>query len=130
MGNINLLKKVRDEIVMNPESHDQSNWFCETSMCIAGHAAVLSGRAVMKIEPEWGLGLYSTEGNYPVYASDEAEKALDLSDAERHYLFYCMNNEVSIKRMDQLISLWEEGKVLEDLPYEDRLEDPDEDGRE
>jgi hypothetical protein len=127
MGNINLLKKVRDEIVMNPESHNQAMWFCGTTMCIAGHAAVLSGRAILKTSPGWDNGLYSTDGDYPVNAAVEAERALDLSDAEYHYLFYCMNNEASIKRMDQLISLWEEGKVLEDITLQEWIEDPDED---
>lgn len=130
MGNIQLLKDVRDAILLDPKSHDQKTWVCDTSMCIAGHAAVMSGRAKVSKDTDWGVALVDDEGEY-VNASYEAEEVLELTDSERRYLFYCMDNEVSIKRMNQIIALWEEGKTLEDMDPEDRItyegEDTDDD---
>lgn len=128
MGNIKLLKDVRDTIIMNPDSHNQSSWICDTTMCIAGHAAVVSGRAEVRVDKLYGVYLANvSDPEESLYASDVGVEVLDLTDDERHYLFYCFDNETSIRRIDHLLELWEAGKVLDDIPEEDWIEDPTED---
>lgn len=41
--NIPLLRKTMEHIEAHPEEHDQMTWVCGTTMCFAGHAAVISG---------------------------------------------------------------------------------------
>lgn len=118
MGNIKLLKDVRDAILLDPKSHNQNTWVCETSMCIAGHATVMSGKAKFSNDINYGAILIDENGDY-VSASVAGEEALGLTDLEREYLFYCMENVTSIKRMDQIISLWEDGKTLDEIDYDD-----------
>lgn len=128
MGNIKLLKDVRDTIIKNPDSHNQSSWICDTTMCIAGHAAVLSGRAELRVDEPYGAYLASvSDPELSLYASDVGEEVLDLTEEERMYLFYCMDNETSIRRIDHLLELWEAGKVLDDIEWEDRIPDPGDD---
>jgi hypothetical protein len=126
MGNIKLLKEVRENIVLNPETHNQKTWFCETSMCIAGHAALMSGKVKVLKDPAFGLYLADEDGD-AVSAAGVAQDELELTDSERGYLFYCMDDFTSIKRMDQVIELWEEGKTLDDIEWEDRIPDPSDD---
>ena|SRR5690349_4695053 len=128
--NIELLKQVKDSILMDPDSHDQKTWFCDTSMCIAGHAAVMSGATVQASRNYSDLLEMVDEHGNMIHPPEYAQEALGLSDDEREYLFYCMNNAVSLKRMDQVIQLWEEGKEIDDLPEEELIEDPDESDRE
>lgn len=136
MVNVELLKETLQVIEKNPHNYDQSNWVrkdsqnvCGTAMCIAGHAAVLSGQARIVVDAYYGPSLVDADGD-SVSAACVAEEELRLSDFERSYLFFCMNNEVAIKRMDQVISLWEQGDTLDDIRHEDLIEDPDEDERE
>jgi len=126
MGNIKLLKEVRDNIVMNPDKHNQKTWVCGTRMCIAGHAAVMSGKAKVAHSIDWGDYFVDQYGD-DVSPSSVAQDELSLSPEEYEYLFFCMDNEIAIKRMDQVIQLWEDGKVLENLPYEEWIHDGSED---
>lgn len=126
MGNIKLLKEVRETIVLNPETHNQKTWVCGTRMCIAGHAAVMSGKAKVASSLAWGDYFVDMDGQ-DVTASEIAQDELDLTEEEREYLFFCMDNEIAIKRMDQVIQLWEDGKILENLPYEEWIHDGTED---
>jgi hypothetical protein len=41
--NLPLIDDVMHHIDTHPEEHDQSEWFCETTACVAGHVALLSG---------------------------------------------------------------------------------------
>lgn len=43
MPNAELAYRVLDHIDAHPESWDQETWYCETSACFAGWAALLSG---------------------------------------------------------------------------------------
>lgn len=121
MGNIELLKKTREQIIMFPDKHDQGSWHCGTTMCIAGHACVQAG-AKLEIHDN-GMTELVYEGR-AISAPCFADDMLDLSNDEYGYLFFCMDNEVAMKRMDQVIALWEEGKVLEDISWDERIEDP------
>lgn len=121
MGNIQLLKKTRDHILMYPDEHNQNLWFCETSMCIAGHAAVLAGAKVVN-DIDFGIGLQAN-GDW-ISAPEYAGSNLGLTREEREYLFYCMDNETAIKRMDQVIQYWEEGKQITDLSFDEYISYP------
>lgn len=62
MRNYELIKKVYDHIVNNPESHDQGVWAmktnsCGTVACAAGHALIFSGLDIeWEVIPAWGPG--------------------------------------------------------------------------
>lgn len=117
MGNIELLKKTKEQIILFPEKHDQKTWHCSTSMCIAGHASVLAGAKLEVFyphDPDAYTYLVDPEGN-EVFASVFAMEALDMTEEERQYLFYCLNDEIALKRVDHVIQLWEEGKTLDDV---------------
>lgn len=111
MGNVELLKKVRDHILMLPETHDQDIWHCGTTACIAGHAAVMAGGVLRKNPGGW-FELTNEEGTL-VHTPDFAAQKLEMNEDEVEYVFYCMDNETSIKRLDQVIGLWEEGKQFD-----------------
>lgn len=118
MGNVDLLKRTLDQILRFPEQHSQDTWHCETTMCIAGHASVLAG-AQLKVgshgETElWHDGLI-------VSASGFADAALDLTDFEYNYLFFCMDDNTAIKRMEQIIGFWEQGLRVTSLDDEDYI---------
>lgn len=67
---VELLRKVMEEIEKFPETHNQGSWFmplakpvpskdgelCKTAFCFAGHAAVLSGVAVPDYRKSAGVG--------------------------------------------------------------------------
>lgn len=123
MGNVELLKKTKEQILLFPETHNQKTWHCETSMCVAGHASVLAG-AKLVFDKSYGTEAYTylvdPEGD-EVWASQYGMKVLDMTKKEKEYVFYCFNNEIAIKRMDHLIQLWEEGKVLDDVSVDQHV---------
>lgn len=121
MGNMKLLQEVKDNILRDPNSHNQETWFCDTSMCIAGHAAVSAGARVQACEMYSGsFEMVDQDGNL-IFTPEFAQEKLDLTDEERTYLFYCMDNAVALKRIDQVLQTWEEGKVIDDLAYNDLI---------
>jgi hypothetical protein len=108
MANIEALKKTRDFIKANPDQHDQESWHCGTSACIAGHASLLHGAYLRqgRYDPEmWANGR-------PVHTSGYAAEVLGLTGRQASYLFYCMDNDVAIQRLDQLIELEEKGETF------------------
>lgn len=121
MGNVDLLKRTLDQIVKFPEKHSQDTWHCETTMCIAGHAAVLAG-AKLKVGYHGNTELWH-DGMF-VSASRFADEALDLTDFEYNYLFFCMDDDTAIRRMKQIIALWEEKGSVYHLEDEDYIEIP------
>lgn len=130
MGNVDLLKKTRDHILLFPETHDQSTWHCETTMCIAGHASVLAGAKLARgvdFSGDPATFMYF-EGDL-INAASFAEEELGLTETEANYLFFCMDEDVAVKRVDQVIALWEEGKTLDDIEYDDRIFTEDADDR-
>ncbi len=121
MGNVDLLKRTLDQIVKFPEKHSQDTWHCETTMCIAGHAAVLAGA---KLKGSYGNTELWHDGMV-VSASRFADEALGLTDFEYNYLFFCMDDDTAIRRMKQIIALWEEKGSVYHLEDEDYIEIPD-----
>lgn len=119
MGNVELLKKVRDQIVMFPETHNQNTWACGTAMCIAGHASVLAGGKIWHDNDGGVVGI--DNGDNISSIPSFADEMLGLSDEEHSYLFYCWDNATAVKRVDQIIGLWENGEILEDIAWEDRI---------
>lgn len=120
MKNVKLLKDTLDWIKFNPKTHDQGNWghydeeACETTMCFAGHAAILAGgtfnKDIYREEDEWhvdketGKHVETQYREYDddndtwdyddsdlvdgiVHVADFAARVLGLSDDERTYLF-------------------------------------------
>lgn len=124
MSNVDLLKRTLDQIVKFPETHSQGTWHCETTMCIAGHAAVLAG-AKLKVGSYGDTKLWH-DGSV-VSASRFADEALDLTDFEYSYLFLCMDDYVAIQRMKQIIGFWEQGIRVTALGEEDYIGPPDTD---
>lgn len=41
--NIELFRRVQEKILAKPKRFEMDDWFCGTTACIAGHAALLSG---------------------------------------------------------------------------------------
>lgn len=124
MPNLELLKKTRDHVKAFPTTHDQGTWYCDTSACIAGHAALLDGATLGRI----GAGMLTLrfEGRI-VVASEFAKERLGLTWAEADYLFYCMDNEVAVQRLDQLIELAEKGEKFNPEVHWIQDEEPEED---
>jgi hypothetical protein len=126
MPNIDLLKKTRDHILKFPDTHDQGLWHCDTAMCIAGHAAVLAG-AELKQNPEFMNSVSMYVGDRMVAAEEYAKEQLDMGWQDATYLFYCMDNEKALERLNQVIQLWEEGKNSDDLDVNDWIYDDEDD---
>lgn len=104
--NVDLMLAVREQITSHPETHDQDSWGrrgpeCGTTHCIAGWAAVLSGRSL-----EWNEGGYAntTEG---VDVGRAAEVLLGLNGNEAWALFHSLDNSDALAKLDELI---EKGK--------------------
>lgn len=103
--NIKLLQDTLQFIKMNPQLHDQGDWVqvdednletCDTPMCFAGHAALLSGGTFDKEiwEEEWDWNVdYDTGKHVSYYAENGAHVStfaadrLGLNEEERVYLF-------------------------------------------
>lgn len=74
--NVKLLKQVRDYIIAHPDSYNQGSW-CGTKCCIAGHAAVLSGKVSREAVDAEALSA----------VVDGAQSALRLSALQADRLF-------------------------------------------
>jgi hypothetical protein len=126
--NIDLLRKTKEALLTNPSKHRQQSWIdfddygsanmCHTTMCSAGHAAVSAGAEVPNFGQFLDNGWYLDEdGKLALYGmgshvSEWAKEALGFNMYEEDYIFMCMDKTVLIKRMDQLIELWEQGKEM------------------
>lgn len=129
MGNIELLEKTREAILANPKEHNQDDWIsfggavweepdaCQTTMCTAGHAAYLSGAEVpnhyfysnngWRLTPE---GKLTESGNgLGVPVAEWAREKLGMNCDEEDYIFYCMDNDLVIQRIDHVLDLWRMG---------------------
>ena len=68
--NVELLEKVKQHILENPESLDMHRWSCETTACISGWAVRLSEREnVSMVDGEIPLGLDDDEACRLFYLS-------------------------------------------------------------
>lgn len=126
MGNIELLKKTKEFMHANPEVHSQSTWIsfpddgryndhmCHTSMCTAGHAAMLAGAQVptraQYVDMGWNVDEEGKLAYYGEGIASWASEKLGFNDNEYNYIFFCMNKTILFQRIDQLIALWEAGK--------------------
>lgn len=108
MVNKELLKTTLDLIKVKPEEHNQNNWVntslyspCGTTMCFAGHAAVLSGAEIPDPKKhhvdDWYVG---PNGEYINWSQKQyltpseftpignfAQQKLGLSTEQADYLF-------------------------------------------
>lgn len=96
--NVRLLNRTMDLIKMVPDKHNQGTWVspCGSTMCYAGHAAVLDGAefdhkrydrdADWHIDPETKkhVGYWDEDG---ISVGAYARKALGLTWDESDYLF-------------------------------------------
>lgn len=126
MGNIELLRKTKEFMQANPRVHNQSTWIsfsdaaesnmCHTTMCTAGHAAVMAGAEVPTFEKYLDHGWHlSSEGEIDYHGEPVAAWASDrlgFNDDEYNYIFFCMDKSILFERIDQLLALWEEGKTF------------------
>lgn len=127
MGNIELLKKTKEHMLANPEIHSQGTWIsfpndyglynsqmCHTTMCTAGHAAVLAGAEIPTLGQYLDMGWTLDEEGKLSYnglgVASWAEEKLGLTGDEYNYLFFCLRKEDLFPRIDQIIGLWESGQ--------------------
>lgn len=124
MGNIELLRKTKEHMQSNPGLHNQGTWIsfpvaaeshmCHTTMCTAGHAAMLAGAEIPTFEQYLNVGwVLNKDGKIDrdgEGVASWAEAQLGLNDDEYNYLFFCMDKEELFARIDQVLALWEEGK--------------------
>lgn len=138
--NPDLLRAGMVNILTNTSNHDQSAWIakkydeaggmCGTTMCLAGHVAVVAGAEFPPVmskdwDGEWHVndeGKYRTQEEYAEYSwngGDErvrelymwASEKLGLSYDEREYLFYFYGDAEDLaERVDQVAAAWESGK--------------------
>lgn len=130
MGNIELLRKTKEHMQSNPGLHNQGTWIrfpdsarppynnlCHTSMCTAGHAAVLAGAQVPTYDEYIEMGwILNEEGKLAYYGEGVAGWAgtkLGLNECEYDYLFFCMDKEELFARIDQVLALWDQGRQFD-----------------
>lgn len=116
MINENLLKLTMLYIKTFPEKHDQGAWVepCNSTMCFAGHAAILSGATfknkIYENEEEWLVD--ETTGKHKawdslskrVYISDFARKKLGLTAGEADYLFHQRRTPAELEKAVEMLS--------------------------
>lgn len=93
--NVPLLRKILDHITAHPEEHDQEVWAertaCGTVMCLAGHAAVMTGHTIAyerRANGDW-MVRYCTNGEQ---IEDVARDALGLTYLQAAKLFDSQNS--------------------------------------
>lgn len=137
--NLELLNDTLKVIKLNPELHGQSTWVskaehttCGTTMCFAGHAAVLAGAEipdpkkhtiddwfVAKDENNSYLNMsqvyYANDAVPNQHVQDFATKALGISSEERDYLFEADRTmdeiELAVQELNEtgeIQTMWEE----------------------
>ena len=130
--NIKLLQDTLAFIQANPDKHSQGDWVdpateaCETTMCFAGHAAILAGGTFdrdifgelwewnvdqetgqhVRAEDDWDDGL--PDG--VVHVADFAQRKLGLTRDERAYLFAGNRSRGEI---EEAVEKFSEGKSIE-----------------
>lgn len=140
MVNKELLKNTLDLINAKPETHDQSNWVlvepstvCGTTMCFAGHAAVLAGVEIPDPKKhevaDWYVGKNGEYLNWkqadkvdfsarrPV--AEFARDALGLNSEQADYLF---GPELDREDLEEAVN-----ELLNDEPISRMGYDEDED---
>jgi hypothetical protein len=80
MSNVGALQQVVDYLRANPDKHNQGEWVCGTTGCIAGWAVALSGLTdISNLHAAHDEGELDVEG--------EGKQLLGLNDREAYALF-------------------------------------------
>jgi len=124
--NIPLLRKTMEFMKAHPGVHDQAGWIgfgdkhtstaCHTTMCTAGHAAVLSGADIPTLGQFWRDNWRLTsegrlaKGESGQHVSQWAKEQLGFNDDEEWYIFMCLSDELVFERIEEVLSLWENGQ--------------------
>jgi hypothetical protein len=103
--NKELLQRTIDYIEAHPEEWDQAEWRCGTSMCFAGHAAILAG-CEWRDETGPFVLLPDMEDKKYIYGDtarvdDAARFMLGLTSNEAMVLFAANNSLVALREMVQ-----------------------------
>ncbi len=119
--NLPLLKETMQVILANPELHNNSTWIspCDSTMCYAGHAAMLAG-AEFDFEryeangQEWlvdetGKARIWCSSGSSISISSYAQEKLGLSDTEANYLFYANR---TVDELVEAVDKFQEGYSL------------------
>jgi hypothetical protein len=85
--NAELAYETLDYIIANPEQWEQKEWICGTSMCFAGHAAVLAGW-----KPERETGWASKQDHSPLTIGTAAACELGIHNYQSEVLFNPCNS--------------------------------------
>lgn len=137
--NLELLNKTLDIIKVKPEEYDQNTWVskdedspCGTTMCFAGHAAILAGAEIpdpkkhivqdwyVKLSDNSYLNYQDTSAvNYNEYTHVQffAQKALGITSEEQDWLFHSDRTVEEIERA--VAELNEYGQIVNMGWYDD-----------
>lgn len=114
--NTDLMLAVREQIREHPEQHDQAYWAqkkdCGTTLCIAGWAAVLSGRQVEWLDDEDVISVWleGDEGLWGRMIPDAARELLGLDYMESIALFMQRDNAAALELLDRMIVAGKNGE--------------------
>jgi len=98
--NTALFTKVRDQIVPNPESHEQADFEaeyaeCGVTRCVAGWAILIDAQEKGESITSFRDSLrYQASGRAP---SGYAQELLGLTEIEADYLFFEVDNEEAVE---------------------------------
>lgn len=133
--NIKLLNETLAFIKANPALHNQGDWVevdennieaCDTPMCFAGHAALLSGATFDKeiytedwewtVHPETGEHIsYDDDmynGGVGMHVSNYAARKLGLNSNEASYLFFASR---SGEELEEAVHKFSEGYSVDEF---------------
>lgn len=99
MLNLDVIQKTHDLVTAHPEKffmggwlheqYDDDNNLCGTTACVAGHAAIISGRVKVDLRtPEHSEAYYKITFLDDVYWDGAGRKALGISSRMADALFY------------------------------------------
>ena len=131
--NVTLLRSVMDEILANPEKHDQHYWAsmredsCETAYCFAGLTCTLQGQQV-----SWKDGYLGGRGVLQTYILQNGEEIdrtaqdmLGLDDRSANILFHEDNTIEDLKHLVDVLAdegtlrHWHSPHWLDDDEYDE-----------
>lgn len=96
-----LAQRILEEIEARPDSHKQSSWgtSCGTKACIAGWAAIITGKAVFTDQGMGVLELVTTDQrNFDIVAGE----LLELSPADADKLFFLYDESIAKTALRQI----------------------------
>lgn len=111
--NVELLNATLQHIIDHPEEWDQHKWFCGTTACFAGHAALIHGA---KVDERFT----NSDGHYMVQTSlggsrsikEYAQDILGLDYWQGGLLFSAVN---TLEDLKMLVQGYSEGKEYSEL---------------